>query len=148
MPTLHPAQKAGGVAVVTGAAVGMGRAVAARLAQERMELVLFDRDATALDACASDLLRASSHLQLRQAVGDLASESDIEKLRDEAFDFGHVTLLINNAAILKGAGLTNNCERRMQWAADDLIKNRPVLSRWHPRHREAFARYAATGEPT
>jgi hypothetical protein len=23
-------------------------------------------------------------------------------------------------------------ERRIQWAADDLIRNRPALSRWHP----------------
>ena len=29
-------------------------------------------------------------------------------------------------------------ERRMQWAADDLIKNRPALSRWHPDYKTAF----------
>ncbi|XXT25271.1 SDR family NAD(P)-dependent oxidoreductase [Sorangium sp. So ce429] len=34
-------------------------------------------------------------------------------------------------------------ERRIQWAADDLIRNRPALSRWHPDHAEAFAEYMA-----
>ncbi|WP_437626731.1 SDR family NAD(P)-dependent oxidoreductase [Sorangium sp. So ce1151] len=34
-------------------------------------------------------------------------------------------------------------ERRIQWAADDLIRNRPPLSRWHPDHAEAFAEYMA-----
>jgi NAD(P)-dependent dehydrogenase (short-subunit alcohol dehydrogenase family) len=29
-------------------------------------------------------------------------------------------------------------ERRMQWGADDLIKNRPALSRWHPDYKAAF----------
>jgi len=29
-------------------------------------------------------------------------------------------------------------ERRMQWGADDLIKNRPALSRWHPDYKMAF----------
>jgi NAD(P)-dependent dehydrogenase (short-subunit alcohol dehydrogenase family) len=29
-------------------------------------------------------------------------------------------------------------ERRMQWGADDLIKNRPALSRWDPAHKTAF----------
>jgi NAD(P)-dependent dehydrogenase (short-subunit alcohol dehydrogenase family) len=29
-------------------------------------------------------------------------------------------------------------ERRMQWAADDLIKNRPALSRWHAPNKTAF----------
>lgn len=32
-------------------------------------------------------------------------------------------------------------ERRMQWAIDDVIKNRPALSRWHPDHAAAFADY-------
>jgi NAD(P)-dependent dehydrogenase (short-subunit alcohol dehydrogenase family) len=28
--------------------------------------------------------------------------------------------------------------RRMHWAMEDLIKNRPALSRWHPDYKEAF----------
>jgi hypothetical protein len=32
----------------------------------------------------------------------------------------------------------NMDERRMQWAADDMIKNRPALSRWHNDHKTAF----------
>ena len=32
-------------------------------------------------------------------------------------------------------------ERRMQWAAGDIVENRPALSRWHPDHAEAFARF-------
>lgn len=34
-------------------------------------------------------------------------------------------------------------ERRMQWSADDIIKNRPALSRWRPEYTEAFARFMA-----
>jgi NAD(P)-dependent dehydrogenase (short-subunit alcohol dehydrogenase family) len=32
-------------------------------------------------------------------------------------------------------------ERRMAWAAGDIIENRPALSRWHPDYAEAFARF-------
>jgi hypothetical protein len=32
-------------------------------------------------------------------------------------------------------------ERRIQWAADDVIKNRPPLSRWHPDYTKAFDAY-------
>ena len=32
-------------------------------------------------------------------------------------------------------------ERRMQWMADDIIKNRPALSRWHPDHAASFAEF-------
>lgn len=29
-------------------------------------------------------------------------------------------------------------DKRIQWTADDLIKNRPALSRWHPDWAAAF----------
>ena len=32
-------------------------------------------------------------------------------------------------------------ERRMAWAAGDIIENRPALSRWHPDYKDAFAAY-------
>lgn len=32
-------------------------------------------------------------------------------------------------------------ERRIKWAAEDLIQNRPALSRWHPNYEESFASY-------
>jgi len=33
-------------------------------------------------------------------------------------------------------------ERRILWAAGDIVENRPALSRWHPDHAEAFAEFA------
>lgn len=35
-------------------------------------------------------------------------------------------------------------EKRIQWAADDLIKSRPALSRWHPDYKTAFERFMAS----
>ena len=32
-------------------------------------------------------------------------------------------------------------ERRILWAAGDIVENRPALSRWHPDHAEAFAKF-------
>jgi NAD(P)-dependent dehydrogenase (short-subunit alcohol dehydrogenase family) len=37
-------------------------------------------------------------------------------------------------------------ERRMQWSIDDIIKNRPALSRWHPDYEAAFASYVNAGK--
>jgi NAD(P)-dependent dehydrogenase (short-subunit alcohol dehydrogenase family) len=37
-------------------------------------------------------------------------------------------------------------ERRIRWAADDIILNRPALSRWHPEFEAAFARFMASGD--
>lgn len=38
-------------------------------------------------------------------------------------------------------------ERRMQWYMDDLIKNRPALSRWHDAYAEEFAAFMAANHP-
>jgi NAD(P)-dependent dehydrogenase (short-subunit alcohol dehydrogenase family) len=34
-------------------------------------------------------------------------------------------------------------EKRIRWAAGDIVENRPPLSRWHPDYKDAFARYMA-----
>jgi NAD(P)-dependent dehydrogenase (short-subunit alcohol dehydrogenase family) len=34
-------------------------------------------------------------------------------------------------------------ERRMRWAMDDIIQNRPALSRWHPDFEAEFTRFMA-----
>jgi NAD(P)-dependent dehydrogenase (short-subunit alcohol dehydrogenase family) len=34
-------------------------------------------------------------------------------------------------------------ERRILWAAGDIVESRPPLSRWHPDYKEAFAAFAA-----
>jgi len=31
-------------------------------------------------------------------------------------------------------------EKRIRWAAEDIIENRPALSRWHPDYKDAFAK--------
>lgn len=32
-------------------------------------------------------------------------------------------------------------ERRILWAAGDIVENRPALSRWHPDYADAFAAF-------
>ncbi len=34
-------------------------------------------------------------------------------------------------------------EKRMRWAMDDIIANRPALSRWHADHKAAFDAFMA-----
>ncbi|WP_280177184.1 hypothetical protein [Azospirillum palustre] len=37
--------------------------------------------------------------------------------------------------------------RRIRWAAEDIVRNRPPLSRWHPDFQDAFAAYMAADKP-
>ncbi|HST67114.1 MAG TPA: SDR family NAD(P)-dependent oxidoreductase [Mycobacteriales bacterium] len=87
---------AGGTAVVTGAASGIGAAVAAELARRGMRLVLADRDADRLAAVAA-ATGAETH------VVDLADPAAVVGL-GERVRAGHprVRLLVNNAGIALG----------------------------------------------
>lgn len=100
----HPAIRKGAVAVITGAAVGIGFAIARRVASDGMNVVLFDRDATALDVATKTLLNEFPGVKLLSIKGDVTSESDLHELYENACEFGEVSLLVNNAAITKGAG--------------------------------------------
>lgn len=101
---MHSAIRKNGVAVITGGAVGIGYAIAHRLAQEGMQLVLLDRDANALAAASEQLQATFPTLTLRAVVGDVTDHTTVEKLYQEAIALGEVALLVNNAAIIKGAG--------------------------------------------
>lgn len=100
----HPAIRKGCVAVITGAAAGIGFAIARRLCEEGMKIVLFDKDQAALDAAVSKLYQAVPGAQLLAVTGDVSCEQSLQELYDEARGFGDVSLLVNNAAIAKGAG--------------------------------------------
>ena len=39
-------------------------------------------------------------------------------------------------------------EKRIRWAAEDIIENRPPLSRWHPGYKDAFAKVMEAGTPS
>ena len=100
----HPAIRRGAVAVITGAAVGIGYAIARRVSSEGMKIVLFDRDAAALDVATKTLLNEFPEVKLLAIKGDVTSENDLHQLYEKSCGFGEVSLLVNNAAIIKGAG--------------------------------------------
>jgi NAD(P)-dependent dehydrogenase (short-subunit alcohol dehydrogenase family) len=91
------------VAVITGAASGIGRGIAERCAQEGMKLVLADVEKTALAQTEQELRIAGATTIAVQT--DVSKAKDIEELAQKALEsFGAVHLLFNNAGI--GAGTT------------------------------------------
>src|SRR5215470_10354067 len=96
----------GGTAVITGAASGIGRAAAKRLASQGMSLCLFDVSEEALKSLASEV-----SVETRIVVGDVSKPDDIAKLHDAAYSaFGAVTVLMNNAAVGGGSSFTSGLD--------------------------------------
>ena len=103
----HPAMAPGRVAVVTGAANGIGLASVKRYAASGMKVCMADFDEDALAAAAKDVAEVA-----KGGAGDVATvrtdvgrREDILALKEAAYDrFGEVAVLMNNAATRARAG--------------------------------------------
>ncbi|MEW9898145.1 SDR family NAD(P)-dependent oxidoreductase [Chitinivorax sp. PXF-14] len=88
----------GKVAVITGGAEGIGKAIARKAAAEGMKLVLADIDGSKLDATLSEF--AAQGVEAIGLKTDVSKQEQVEALADLAFErFGNVHLLCNNAGV-------------------------------------------------
>jgi len=104
------------VALVTGAASGIGKAIATRFAREGAAVVASDIVSDALDEVVSGINAAGG-----KAVGlivDVALEADVAAMADAGIkNFGRIDILCNNAGVLDGmvpvAEVTNELWERV-----------------------------------
>jgi NAD(P)-dependent dehydrogenase (short-subunit alcohol dehydrogenase family) len=110
----HPALQKDRVAVVTGAASGIGLAAARRFAGLGMKVCLADANADALAGAASQVAAAAARPgDVRAFVVDVSRLEDVEGLKNGAYEaFGEVAVLMNNAGTGGGGGLF---EERANW---------------------------------
>ena len=95
---------AGKIAIVSGAAAGIGRATALRLAEEGAKICLGDIDRTGAESCAADI-RARGGEAFPLAL-DVAEEADWRRIINATVErFGGLDILVNNAGIAFAAGL-------------------------------------------
>jgi NAD(P)-dependent dehydrogenase (short-subunit alcohol dehydrogenase family) len=88
----------GKVAVVTGAASGMGRAFAERFAREGMKVVLADIEEDALDATVAEM--RAEELEVMGVIADVSSLEAVQELAAKTVEqYGGVHILCNNAGV-------------------------------------------------
>ena len=88
------------VAIVTGAAQGMGAAIAGRLAAEGAKVVLSDINAEKVTQVAERINAATEDSALAMKT-DVTKEGEVAEMVDVAIEhYGTVGILINNAGIL------------------------------------------------
>jgi NAD(P)-dependent dehydrogenase (short-subunit alcohol dehydrogenase family) len=109
----------GKVAVVTGAASGIGLGLARRFAGEGMRVVLADVEGAPLDAATAELAEAFGADNVLGVLTDVRDDDAVDSLAAAAYErFGTVHVLCNNAGVGVG-GLTWTVPAdRWRWAVD------------------------------
>jgi NAD(P)-dependent dehydrogenase (short-subunit alcohol dehydrogenase family) len=93
----------GKVAIVTGGATGIGRAIALRLAQDGASVVIADLQK--FDVAAAEIARVTGS-QTLGLQADVSSEKDVSRMVEEtAQRLNRVDILVNNAAIFSSLEL-------------------------------------------
>jgi NAD(P)-dependent dehydrogenase (short-subunit alcohol dehydrogenase family) len=105
----HYPELKGQVAVVTGAAQGIGQGIAVRLAREEMQVVIADKDQEKMAATVSALRQLGA--TVLGFYVDLSQSSAIEKLFEQTIEtFQRIHLLVNNAADIQRRHLLDEHE--------------------------------------
>ncbi|MFT7244450.1 MAG: NAD(P)-dependent dehydrogenase (short-subunit alcohol dehydrogenase family) [Candidatus Azotimanducaceae bacterium] len=105
----------GKVAVVTGAASGIGFALAEKCLAEGMHVVMADIEQAALEAAAEKLSAAGNNTILPVKT-DVSIAAEIEKLKDKTIEeFGAVHLLFNNAGVGGGGNSWTATKQDWDW---------------------------------
>ena len=106
---------AGKVAVITGAASGIGKALTEKCIAEGMHVVMADIEEAVLEKAAAEL-QATTNNEVLPIVANVAMEAELRKVRDEAVEtLGGVHLLFNNAGVGGGGNSWNATQKDWDW---------------------------------
>jgi NAD(P)-dependent dehydrogenase (short-subunit alcohol dehydrogenase family) len=106
----------GRVAIVTGAAGGIGAAIAARLARDGARVVVADLDAGRAEAAAAQLAAQDAAGEAAGQGCDVGDEAQVERCVAYAVQrFGGLDIVVNNAGLMTFKTLA-------EWSADDWLK--------------------------
>jgi len=109
------------VAVITGAASGLGEQFARLAAREGMRLVLADIQADALSSLVASLRETGT--DLREMVCDVSQSAQVKALADLCMkEFGVAHLLFNNAGVGTGGLIWENTEADWDWVLGVNLK--------------------------
>jgi rhamnulose-1-phosphate aldolase/alcohol dehydrogenase len=121
---------AGKVVLITGAASGIGRSTAYKLAQDGANVVIADINATDGEAVAADMNKKFGKGRAIFVQTDVTSESAVQNaLRSTVLMYGGLDVLVNNAGIAGGASIEETSLAMWQKNIDILLTGYFLMAR-------------------
>jgi len=117
----------GKAALVTGAAQGIGAAIAARLAQDGAAVAVIDINAEQAEEVAA-ALRANGARSVAAAIDVTDRQSVSEGIEEAAKALGPPLILVNNAGVYKSTALLDDSSESWDISLDVMLKGSLLMS--------------------
>jgi NAD(P)-dependent dehydrogenase (short-subunit alcohol dehydrogenase family) len=125
-----PKPLSGRIALITGSAGGIGKAIAKKFAEEGACVVLNDINQGRLDDAVQEFEKTFSGDAVTSTLLDVSNESSIEKaFADSVLAFGGVDIIINNAGISISKPITEHTADDWDKLYDILVKGQFLVSK-------------------
>jgi 3-oxoacyl-[acyl-carrier protein] reductase len=121
----------GKLAVVSAASKGLGKAVAAALAAEGVNILMFSRRKEAIEAAAHEISRSSGNgAKVHALAADVTDPGDLERVMEHArTEFGGVDILYSNAGGPKPGTFEQLAESDWDHAVQDCLLSAVRMTR-------------------
>ena len=118
-----PKALSGKIALVTGSAGGIGKAIAKKFAEEGAVVILNDMNAERLASAGDEFRKLFGKDAYATAALDVTNESQIQAALDEAaLAFGGIDILVNNAGLSISKTIEEHAEKDWNLLYDVLVK--------------------------
>jgi rhamnulose-1-phosphate aldolase/alcohol dehydrogenase len=125
-----PKPLSGRIALVTGSAGGIGKAIARKFAQEGACVVLNDVNQERLDGAVEEFQKEFGKDVVAQALLNVTDEHSVQDaLASSALDFGGVDIIVNNAGISISKPITDHSIEDWDRLYDILVKGQFLVSK-------------------
>jgi len=124
-----PKALSGKIALVTGSAGGIGKAIAKRFAQEGAVVVLNDLNEERLADAKAEFIGLFGKDNVTTAVLDVTNQDQIEEaLKVAALSFGGVDIIVNNAGLSISKSIEDHTQKDWDILYDVLVKGQFLVT--------------------
>lgn len=124
-----PKALSGKIALVTGSAGGIGKAIAKKFANEGAVVLLNDLNAERLEGAKQEFIDLFGKDAVATAVLDVTNQEQIEEaLKEAALAFGGVDIIVNNAGLSISKSIEDHTQKDWNLLYDVLVKGQFLVT--------------------